>query len=66
VTETQTTAVGAALETARLFIEALNARDVETLRATVTDDVKRTELRGTAAFEVRDGRISAVEVLLAT
>jgi hypothetical protein len=55
-------AVGAALETARLFIEALNARDVETLRAAVTDDV----LRGTAAFEVRHGRISAVEVLPAT
>ncbi|HEV7459323.1 MAG TPA: nuclear transport factor 2 family protein [Solirubrobacteraceae bacterium] len=113
--------VGAALETARLFIEALNARDVETLRATVTSDVelrtpqgaalrgydgledvvraalendlllvrrgpervdeesgatrvsvpvrelvRRGELQGTAVFEVRDGRISAFEVVPAT
>jgi hypothetical protein len=32
----------------------------------VRELVKRTELRGTAAFEVRDGRISAFEVLPAT
>jgi hypothetical protein len=40
--------VGAALETARLFIEAFNARDLETLRATVTDDVELRTPQGTA------------------
>jgi hypothetical protein len=116
--ESGVTEVGAALETTRLFIEALNARDVETLRATVTDDVelrtpqgralrgyeglddivraavetdlllarrgeervdeaagatrvsvpvrelvRKGELRGTAVFEIRDGRIAAFEVV---
>jgi hypothetical protein len=40
--------VGAALETTRLFIEAFNARDVETLRAAVTDDVDLRTPQGTA------------------
>lgn len=80
--ESGVTEVGAALETTRLFIEALNARDVETLRAAVTDDVGSTrpwgatrvsvpvrelvrkgELPGTAVFEIRDGRITAFEVV---
>jgi hypothetical protein len=110
--------VGAALETTRLFIEGLNARDIETLRAAATPEVelrtpdgaalrgydglehivqaaaetdlllarhgaervdadsgitrvsvpvrefvRRGELRGTATFEIRDGRITAFEVV---
>jgi hypothetical protein len=112
------TEVGAALETTRLFIEGLNARDTETLRAAVTPDVelrtpdgvalrgydglehivqaametdlllarqgaervdadsgitrvvvpvrefvRKGELHGMAAFEIRDGRIAAFEIV---
>ena len=46
--------VGAALETTRLFIESFNARDVETLRATVTDDVELRTPQG-AALHGYDG-----------
>jgi hypothetical protein len=46
--------VGGALETTRLFIEALNARDVETLRAAVTPDVELRTPQG-AALRGYDG-----------
>jgi hypothetical protein len=116
--EAEATEAGAALETTRLFIEGLNARDIETLRAAVTPDVelrtpdgaalrgyeglehivhaaveadlllarqgaeqvdedsgatrvhvpvrefiRKSELHGTATFEIRDGRIATFEIV---
>ncbi len=58
--------VGAALETTRLFIEAFNARDVETLRAAVTEDVHPRTPQGAAlrGYEGVDHVVRAAPELL--
>jgi len=58
--------VGAALETTRLFIEAFNARDVETLRAAVTEDVDPRTPQGAAlrGYEGVDHVVRAAPELL--
>jgi ketosteroid isomerase-like protein len=58
------------VELTRQFIDALNARDLEALRASVSEDAEFRNPQGgrslhghEAQFEIRDGRIAAFEVI---
>jgi hypothetical protein len=67
---TEVTAQRSALEVAGLFLEALNARDVDTLRSLVTDDVEfRTRegasLRGPEAVDALVRAAAHTDLLLA-